>query len=234
MRRTITWMFALLALTVGTVRAQGGGGMGGMGGGRGGAGGMSGGGRRGGATGGGARESNMKFPSAKKLEKYNPAALMLDKHKKLKLTDAQVARFKELKGSLFERNATLLARYDALQKDFRPPRMAARSGPPEGGARGGGRDGGGRDGGTIDPAADSARRQAMMDMRQLSLLGDSLQERRRADVRDVLEALADEAQRKKAAEFLDKQDVKFSGEFPAPPAPPGTRSRPDELPRRPD
>lgn len=230
MRRTITWMFALLALTVGTVRAQGGGGMGGMGGGRGGAGGMSGGGRRGGATGGGARESNMKFPSAKKLEKYNPAALMLDKHKKLKLTDAQVARFKELEGSLFERNATLLARYDSLQKDFRPPRMAARSGPPEGGARGGGA----RDGGTIDPAADSARRQAMTDMRQLRVLGDSLLERRRADVRDVLAVLTDETQRKKAAEFLDKQDVKFSGEFPAPPAPQGTRARPDELPRRPD
>lgn len=197
-RRTI-WVLAGLLLTVGTARAQGGmGGMGGMGGGRGGRGGM--GGRRGGgAEGGGSRAPNMKFPAAKALEKYNPAALMLDKHKKLSLADSQVALFRQMEQRIFERNATLLTRYDSLQKDFRPPRFDASGG------------------GAGDPTADSTRRAAMMQMRQLRTLVDSLQDRRRTDVQEVLGALSDEGQRKQAAEFLDKQDVEFSKEFPAPP-----------------
>ena len=198
-RRTI-WVFAVLVLAAGTAHAQGGmGGMGGMGGGRGGRGGMGGmGGRRGGgAEGGGSRAPNMKFPAAKALEKYNPAALMLDKHKKLSLADSQVALFRQMEQRIFERNATLLTRYDSLQKDFRPPRFDA-----SGGSAG-------------DPTADSTRRAAMMQMRQLRTLVDSLQDRRRTDVQEVLGALSDEGQRKQAAEFLDKQDVEFSKEFPA-------------------
>lgn len=153
--------------------------------------------RGGGAEGGGSRAPNMKFPAAKALEKYNPAALMLDKHKKLSLADSQVALFRQMEQRIFERNATLLTRYDSLQKDFRPPRFDANSG----GAR--------------EPTADSTRRVAMIQMRQLRTLVDSLQDRRRADVQEVLGALADESQRKKAAEFLDKQDEEFSKEFPA-------------------
>lgn len=203
MRRTI-WAFAVLLLAAGTADAQGGmGGIGGMGGRRGGRGGMGGmGGRRGGGmANGGSRASNMKFPAAKTLEKYNPAALMLDKHKKLSLADSQVALFRQMEQRIFERNAMLLARYDSLQKDFRPPRIDARGG------------------GASEPAADSTRRVAMIRMRQLRTLGDSLQGRRRTDVQEVLGALTDAAQRKKAAEFLDKQDEEFSKEFPAPPMP---------------
>ena len=197
MRRTI-WALGVLTLAVGTAAAQGGmGGMGGMGGGRGG---MRGG-RGGGMERAGSRAPNMKFPSAKALEKYNPAVLLLDKHKKLSLTDAQVATLKQGEQRIFERNATLLARYDSLQRDFRPPRMDA---------RGGG-------GGGADPGADSTMRVAFVQMRQLRMLADSLQDRRRTDEREVLGTLADEGQRKKAAELLDKQDVKFSKEFPAAP-----------------
>lgn len=152
----------------------------------------------------------MKFPAAKALEKYNPAALMLDKHKKLSLADSQQARFRVLEQQIFERNATILARYDSLQKDFRPPRMVARNGDAN------------------SPAADSTRRIAMTAMRQLRLLVDSLQDRRRTDVQEVLRALSDEAQRKTAAEFLDKQDVDFSKEFPEPPVQRGDRGAPGE------
>jgi hypothetical protein len=149
--------------------------------------------------GGGSRQPDMKFPAAKTLEKYNPAALMVDKRKKLSLADSQVALFNGMRSRIFERNALLLAHYDSLQRDFRPPRMAARNA------------------GANDPAADSTRRAAMFQMRQLRQLVDSLEDRRRTDVRDVLSALNDETQRKKAADFLDKQDVEFSKEFPAPP-----------------
>ncbi len=43
------------------------------------------------------------------------------------------------------------------------------------------------------------------------------------DVRDVLTALADQDQRKKAAELLDKQDEDFTKEVPELPAPRGQR-----------
>lgn len=201
-RRSI-WVIAVLLLAVDTADAQGGmGGMGGMGRGRGGMGGR----RGGGMTNGGSRAPSMKFPAAKSLEKYNPAALVADNHKKLSLADSQVASFRQLGQRIFERNAALLARYDSLQKGFRPPRIDATGG------------------GASEPAADSTRRVAMIQMRQLRTLVDSLQDRRRADVQEVLGALSDEAQRKKAAELLDKQDVDFSKEFPAPPVQRGDRS----------
>jgi len=196
MRRLVVLVALLLVAQSAT--AQMGGGMGG-GGRRGGMGGRGGMGNRGSMERGN-RTQNMKFPSAKTLEKYNPAALMLDKHKKLKLDDAQQGRLKEMRVQIFERNAMLLGRYDSLQRDFRPPQLGLR----------------GNEG--PSPAADSARRVSMMQMRQLRLLVDSLQDRRRNDVQRVLTVLVDDTQRKKAAELLDKQDIKFGGEFPAPPA----------------
>jgi hypothetical protein len=205
--RRLIWVLAVSLLAFNTAEAQRG--MGGMGGARGGMGGM--GGRRGGgAGGGGARAAALKFPAAKTLEKYNPAALMLDKHKKLSLDDAQQENLKALQQQIFERNATIMARYDSLQRDFRPPRMDQRNGD------------------ASSPAADSTRRVAMMQMRQLRLLVDSLQDRRRTDVQEVLKALSDEAQRKKAAEFLDKQDEDFSKEFPQQLLQRGNRGEPGE------
>ena len=199
------WMCALLALATGSAEAQRGG-AGGMGGGsRGGMGGM-GGGRGGMMPGGGAREPKLKFPSAKTVEKYNPAALLLDKRKKLSLTDAQVAQLKDLRQRIFERNAPVLAQYDSLQKTFRPPRMTERRKAAPGGAPDT----------ASDPAADSTRRLAMLQMRQLRALGDSLLARRRTDVRDVTGVLSDDTQRIRANDFLVEQDADFSDEFPAP------------------
>ena len=219
MKRLLVITAVLLSAESAAAQFPGGGMGGGMGGRRGG--GM--GGMGGGMDRGAARTSNFKFPSAKSLEKYNPAELVLDKHGKLKLDDAQQAQFKALRLQIFERNATLLARYDSLQRDFKPPQFDA--GGPGGvmGGRGGGRQGGEDDRGQSDPAADSTRRAAMVGMIQLRQLVDSLLERRRTDVHDVLSALTDETQRKKAAEFLDKQDIDFAKEFPAPPAQRGDR-----------
>jgi hypothetical protein len=162
---------------------------------------------------GSSRQPNLKFPSAKTLQEYNPAALLLDKHKKLKLTDAQQEHLKALRLQIFERNANLLARYDSVQREYQPPQATA---PRAGGGFGGG--GRGR-GGPPEPAADSIRREAMRPMIRLRQLADSLEERRRTDVRDVLGVLTDAAQRKRAAEYLDKQDIEFSKQFPALPQP---------------
>ena len=203
MRRLI--MLTAMVLVAVPASAQVGGGLGGMGG-------MGGMGERGGRSGGrggmggpggmtrGARTSNMKYPTAKSLEAFNPADALLDKHKKLKLTDMQQDQLKGLRQQIFERNAPMLASYDALQRDFRPHAFDPR------GER------------EQSPASDSVRRTEMMQARQLRLLVDSLMDRRRADVHDVLSVMADESQRKQAAELLDKQDVKFDKEFPSPPA----------------
>ena len=207
MHRTSIWLCALLVLAAGTADAQRGrGGMGGMGG----TGGRGGG---GGAMGrGGAPEAGLKFPSAKTVRKYNPATLLLDKHRKLKLTRAQETQLKDLRKQIVERNATLLARYDSLQRNFHPPSMNARQG-----GRGGGQ--GGNPDAASNPAADSTRRLAMLQMRKLRTVADSLLARRRTDVREVTGVLSDDTQRIRAADFLVEQDAKFSNKFPAAPLP---------------
>ena len=202
MRRT-AWLCTLMVLAAATAEAQRGGvGGGRTGGGMGGMGGARAGGMGGGAMGrAGAREAKLKFPAAKAVEKYNPAALLLDKRKKLSLTDAQVAQLKDLRQRIFERNAPLLARYDSLQRDFRPPRVNPRPA-------------GGQDA-KRDPVADSTLRLALLQMRQLRTLADSLLARRRTDVRDVMQVLSDDTQRIRATDFLVEQDADFSDEFPA-------------------
>jgi hypothetical protein len=197
MHRSIC-LLALLLLAAGTADAQRGrGGSGGMGGGR--AGGMGGmGGGRGGAMGGREQQPNMKFPAVKKIKKYNPAALIIGKRRKLALTGAQVGQLKELRQRIFDRNAALLARYDTLQRNYRPPQMNARQGR------------------TSEPVTDTTRRRALLEMRQLRILGDSLLERRRTDVREVMDVLIDDTQRIRAGGYLDEQDMDFADEFPAP------------------
>jgi hypothetical protein len=178
--------------------AQRGGGMGGMGGGR-----------RGGGMGGdrGGREADPpKFPEAKDLQNYNPASLLIDKKKKLSLADSQVAALKALESKIFERNAALLVRYDSLRSAYRPP------------ARNTGRD-------APAPGADSTRTVAMTQMREMRALLDSVSDRRRVDVHDALDLIADEKAKKKAAEFVDDQDKKFNDLIPQLPAGSGGSGR---------
>ncbi|MBI1808899.1 MAG: hypothetical protein HYR75_03305, partial [Gemmatimonadetes bacterium] len=183
------------------------GGMGGMGGG------MRGmGGRRGGMERGGGREQTIKFPPAKDLEKFNPAALLLDKHKKISLADSQTAPLRAIQQRIYERNAPMLARYDSTQKLYKAPDMrgdgSAFGRSPRGGMSVQPRDT------SENRGADSTRTAAFQQMRFLRTLLDSLQERRRTDVREVLEFFTDEKQQKKAAELLDDQDMAFNDALP--------------------
>jgi hypothetical protein len=172
-----------LAAVPAIVQAQRGMGGGGMGGGRRGGG-------RGGMGGEGSRAAP-KFPVAKDLEKLNPAALLVDKHKKLSLTDSQVASLKSLELKIYERNGTLMARYDSLRKEYRPP-----SGQPS------------------TAADDKAQADAMVQMRMMRGILDSLIERRRTDVQESL-GLVPEEHKRQAAEFLDKQDKEFLEQIPS-------------------
>jgi hypothetical protein len=122
MRAIVICSLALSLMVAGSADAQrgmGGGGMGGMG-----RGGM-GGGRRGGGS-NMDREQEIKFPSASDLQKLNPAALIVDKRKKVSLDDGQVTALTAIRSKIYERNADVLARYDSIRKDYKPPKAQDR------------------------------------------------------------------------------------------------------------
>lgn len=193
MRMLIVASLALTLILAGSAGAQrGGGGMGGMG--RGGGGGGMGGGRRGG--GGMNRDEEVKFPSASDLQKFNPAALMVDKRKKVSLDDGQVTALTAIRARIYERNSGVLARYDSIRKDYRPAKPQDQS----------------RTGST--PETDSARVASLNQMRTLSGLLDSLSARRTADVKEVLDFLTEEKQHRAAVDLLNEQDRDFSDKLP--------------------
>lgn len=161
-------------------------------------GGMGGMGRRGGNRGGrmGAADAEVNYPSAGDLQKFNPAQLMIDKHKKLSLADSQVSALTALRTKIYGRNADVLARYDSVRKDFHPPKPKDRS----------------RTGST--PETDSVRVASLNQMRTLQQMLDTLATRRTTDVGDVLAYLTDEAQHKTAVELLNDQDRDFTDKLP--------------------
>ena len=191
---------ALLTLpTLASAQFGGTGGMGGMGG-RGG--GMGGGGMRGGAGGG---QRAPEFVQAKDLEKLNVAETFLDEAKKLHLSDAEKERLTTLRTTLAARNADLIARYDSVRKDFKPPRMGG------GGMRGG--FGGGMGGRGESDQEVVARDSAMMQMRTMTDLTEELLARRERDVYEALD-LIHEAARRDARDKIDETARKIREKLP--------------------
>lgn len=169
---------ALLMLTPALLTAQMGG-MGGMGGGRRGDSGM-GGGRNGEMMGSGNRP-DQKLATAKEIEKLNPAALLIDKRKKLSLTDSQVTALHALEMKIYERNGDLLARYDSVRQAMAPAPKSSDDATPQ----------------------QSADRQLAMQVMRKTL--EQLMDRRRTDIAETLELVPENA-KKKAAGLLDDQD----------------------------
>lgn len=193
MKMRIVLALAALAVPMSIASAQIGG-MGGMG--RGGMGGM---GRRGGGGGmrgerGGNMADPMKYPSASDLQKFNPAQLLADEKKALKLTGAQVDTLKALRERIYERNSDLMARYDSLQRAYKPPQFDRSRDRSEG--------------------PDSAMQASMAQGQQLRSLVDSLNTRRVLDVSDALGLMSDDHQRQHAAELLQKQDKDLLDKLP--------------------
>lgn len=184
--RSLILAAVLMMLIPALVSAQ----MGGMGGGRGrGGGGGMGGGRNGEMMGSGSRP-DQKLATAKEIEKLNPAALLIEKRKKLSLADSTVAALHALELKIYERNSDLLARYDSVRQTIAP---AAKS--------------------SDEPTAQqSADRQLGMQVMRKSL--ELLMDRRHSDIGETLE-LVPEASRKKAAGLLDDQDQELGKLMPA-------------------
>jgi hypothetical protein len=166
----------VVAATVASAQFPGGtGGMGGRGGGMGGG--------RGGPGGRGRGLEAPPNPSAKDVEKHDPVRLLLDKHKKLKLDNTQLAALRTLGATLDSQNRPYYQRVDSLHDTFKPP------------AFGEGR----RSSGSEDGRAN------MMVNRQL--LYETLTQIRSNNktARDSAIVLLKEQQKKKAYDMLEKQ-----------------------------
>ena len=166
-----------------------------------------GGGSRGGGNQGpdkyGPRNDMPKYPAAAELQKYNPVVYLIDRRKKLALTDSQVAVLRVLQGKIYERNGDLLAAYDDVQRIYKPENANDAS----------------------SLRGDSTRTRALQQTRIMNNVLDSLMSRRQDDDLEALALIADDKQKQAAAEMLDKQDSDFAKLIPAG-APRGGRRRP--------
>lgn len=181
---------ALVAMPLSLAHAQrgGGGGGGGMGGGMGGAGGGGGMGRGGGMGGrGGMEMPQLRFPSANDLKKFNPADLLVDKKKDLKLSENQVATLTTLRDAITARNAAFLAQYDSAQRKYKPDALPGPYG------------------------LDDETKKQIKDLRTFI---DSLNVRRLVDVTEALAVVTDEAPRHAAAILLVKQEDEYRAKLP--------------------
>ena len=145
-----------------------------------------------------------KYPAAVELQKFNPVVFLIDQRKKMSLSDSQVTFLRPLQSAIYERNADLLARYDSVQRIYKPENANDAS----------------------NLKADSVRIRSLQQTLIMNSVLDSLMTRRQNDDLDALALIADDKQKKKAAELLDKQDADFARLMPAG-APRGGRRRPD-------
>jgi hypothetical protein len=134
-----------------------------------------------------------KYPAAIELQKLNPVALLIDQRKKMPLDDSTVAVLRVLQSKIYERNGDLLARYDSVQRLYKNENANDAS----------------------SLKADSLRRSALQQVGIMNAMLDSLMSRRQTDNLDALALIADDKQKKKAADLLDKQDSDFAKLMPA-------------------
>jgi hypothetical protein len=146
-----------------------------------------------------------KYPAAVELQKFNPVVFLIDQRKKISLSDSQVTLLRPLQSAIYERNADLIARYDSVQRIYKPENANDAS----------------------SLKADSVRIRSLQQTLIMNSVLDSLMSRRQNDDLDALALIADDKQKKKAAELLDRQDSDFAKLMPAGP-PRGGRRRPDK------
>jgi uncharacterized protein YdeI (BOF family) len=141
-----------------------------------------------------------KSPTSGDLGDLNPAALLVDKKKKIPLADSTVAQLKAIQKKTSERNKQFFATYDSVRKWTMPLSQ-------NGATQGFGLHGGVADAKiastTVSPAEQAKMESSMHDLR---LMFDEFRERRKADIADAL-AVVPEAQKKAAADLLAQQDA---------------------------
>jgi hypothetical protein len=151
----------------------------------------------------GGSSSGAKTPSSRDFVEMNPAALLVDKRKKIALADSTVNQLKALQKKISDRNAAFYDTYDSTRKWTMPPTASSST------TRSTGLHGGVGDSkiaaATVSPAEQAKMQSSMRDLRGLMA---EVRERRKADVADALN-LVPEAQKKAAADLLTQQDADF-------------------------
>ena len=109
------------------------------------------------------------------------------------LADSTVALLTALRSVVYERNGDLMARYDSVQRIYKPENANDAS----------------------SLKADSVRTRSLQQTLIMNAALDSLMSRRQNDDLDALALITDEKQKKKAADLLDKQDADFAKLLPA-------------------
>jgi hypothetical protein len=164
-------------------------------------------------------------PTMGQLEDLNPAAMLIDKRKRITLADSQVAQLKAIEKKIRDRNAPILAEYDSVRKEMRFPSSMAPGG--EMGAsmgsgarnnrnRASGASAGTGGGGASPDQTPEAQAKLRAQMQSLGTIGLKLQEQRIADMAEALAVLnADQLTR--AREFVTEQDEEFDRILPRAP-----------------
>jgi hypothetical protein len=140
------------------------------------------------------------MPSSRDLVRMNPAALLVDKRKKLILADSVVKQLKAVQKTIDDRNAPLMAQYDSIHKWTLP--LASSS---SGTAMSPGFSDADKSRAASEPSpAEQAKMQSSM--RDLRRLVADYRERRKTDVTDALAVIPD-AQKPAATGLLTQQDA---------------------------
>ena len=151
------------------------------------------------AAGSGPSARNM--PRSSDLVHMNPAALLIDKKKKLTLSDSVVKQLKAIQKTIDDRNAPTMAQYDSIHKWTMPltsTASAASSSKP------GFSDADKSSAASAPSPAEQAKMQSSM--RDLRKLVVDYREQRKKDVADALAVMPD-AQKAAATDLLTQQDA---------------------------
>jgi hypothetical protein len=133
------------------------------------------------------------LPTARDLEDLNPASLLVDKRKKVGLSDETVAQLKTLAAAIKDRNKLVLSAYDSVRRKVRPPNFGDKTSQ------------------APSAAEQQDMQQAMAGMRQIV---QRMRAQRIVDVEETMKLLTDEGQKKKALELFKDQDEDFDKLLP--------------------
>ncbi len=135
---------------------------------------------------------SFKMPSRGDLEDMNPATFLIDKRKKIQLTDEQVTALKGVETAIKDRYKVNLAVYDSLRRNARPMQGIDRGAAPS-------------------PAEQAEMQKAMQGLQQALM---TVRNQRTADIDATLAAITDPATKAKAVELLKEQEADFARLMP--------------------
>lgn len=141
-------------------------------------------------------------PKAVDLEDHTPVGIVLDKKKKLSLSDSQVTALKAIAKQLHEKNADFLRQWDSVRVSMRSA---------SGGAFGGG--GGGRGAEEVGGLSPVDREQLATARTRLMALGNALREGNEWAHQETLKLLTDD-QKAKAIAYWKEDAEEFGATLP--------------------